>query len=86
MKVLTLFPTRGVTLVRSPMTVATVRKDSIIKQTLISISESIQGRNAIPALSVRKTHQNFHQSCHKGIHVGKKIFKCPECGENLPPK
>lgn len=55
MKVPTLFPTRGLTLERSRMTVATVEKASIIKQTSINMSESIQERSLIPVLSVGKT-------------------------------
>lgn len=55
MKVLTLFPTRGLTLEKNPMTVVTVGKASIIKQTLINMSESIQERNLIRVLNVGKT-------------------------------
>lgn len=54
MKVLTLFPTRGPTLEKNPMTVVTVGKASIIKQTLTNMSESIQERNLIHVLSVEK--------------------------------
>lgn len=54
MKVLTLFPTRGLTLEKNLMTVVTVGKASIIKQTLINMNESIQERNLIHVLSVEK--------------------------------
>lgn len=55
MRVLTLFPTRGLTLEKSPMTAVTVGKALIIKQTLISMRESIQERSLIHVLSVGKT-------------------------------
>ena len=55
MRVLTLFPTRGLTLEKSPMTAVTVGKALIIKQTLISMRESTQERNLIHVLSVGKT-------------------------------
>jgi hypothetical protein len=54
MKVLTLFLTKGLTLVRNPMTVATVGKASIIKQTSTNMNESTQERSLIPVLSVEK--------------------------------
>lgn len=54
MKVLTLFPTRGLILEKNPMTVVTVGKASIIKQTLINMSESIQERNLIHVQNVEK--------------------------------
>lgn len=55
MKAPTLFPIGGLTLEKSPMTVATVGKASTIKQTSINMSESTQERNLIPVLSVGKT-------------------------------
>lgn len=54
MKVLTLFPTRGLILEKNPMTVVTVGKASIIKQTLINMSESIQERNLTHVQNVEK--------------------------------
>lgn len=54
-KVLTLFPTRGLILERNLMTVATVGKASIIKQTSINMSEFIQERSLTPVLGVGKT-------------------------------
>lgn len=54
MKVLTLFPTRGHILEKNPMTVVTVGKASIIKQTLINMSESIQERNLTHVQNVEK--------------------------------
>lgn len=54
MKVLTLFPTRGLTLEKNLMTVVTVGKVSITKQTLTNMSESTQERNLTHVLSVEK--------------------------------
>lgn len=54
MKVLTLFPTRGLILEKNRMTVVTVGKASIIKQTLINMSESIQERNLTHVQNVEK--------------------------------
>lgn len=54
MRVLTLFPTRGLTLEKNLMTVVTVGKASIIKPTLINMSVSIQERNLIHVQSVGK--------------------------------